>query len=97
MRKMKKLLASGLLCGALLTASIGGAAAGQIELGTPGEANCEGQSRAAVAQAVKNFENAGGELPEEIRRGFANFAKLSGASNQELQQAVQEFCAEEPS
>ncbi len=94
MIKMKKLIASGLFCGALLMGStVGAFAAGPSMPGTPGDANCQGQTTAFLAQFVKN---SGGEPPEEVRPGFGNLAKIIGLSNQELRQIVVDFCTEQP-
>ncbi len=91
MIKMKKLIASGLFCGALLMGSAVGAFAAPDRSmpGTPGDANCQGQSTAFLAQLIKNSE----EVPAEFRPGFGNLAKLIGLSNQELRQVVVDFCS----
>ena len=95
MIKMKKLMASGLFCGALLMGSVGGAfaASDRTMPGTPGEPGCQGQSTAFLAQLIKN---SGGELPEEFRPGFGNLSKITGLSNEQLRQLVVDFCNEQP-
>ena len=55
--------------------------------GTPGDANCVGQSTAFLAQASK-------ELLGEP--GLGNLARASGFSVKEVHAVVQAFCAGEP-
>jgi hypothetical protein len=90
---MKKFIASCLIGGGLLLSSVvgAGAASNHTELGTPGAANCHGQTAAAVAQLGKTF----GVPPQELR-GLAGFARINDASVSELQQAIDEYCNEVP-
>lgn len=92
MIKTKKLIASGLFCGALLMGSVGGAFAGPDHIlpGMPGDANCQGQTAAYLAQAAKN-----GLLPEEFR-GLGGVSRASGFSIQQIQQVVEAFCNQQP-
>ena len=54
--------------------------------GTPGEANCRGQSTAYLAQASKN-----GFLPEGFR-GLGGVSRATGLTVQEIHDAVEVFC-----
>lgn len=53
--------------------------------GTPGQANCEGQTRAFLAQASKE------QLGEP---GLGNLARFNELSVKEVQAIVREFCAQ---
>ncbi len=80
-KHMKKFIASCLLGGALIIGSVGGAFAAP-GLGTPGEANCVGQTTAFLAQAGQ----------EEGIKGFAGAADAGGFSVKEAKQLVREVC-----
>jgi hypothetical protein len=69
---------------ALGLSAVGGvSAADHSTLGTPGEANCEGQTRAFIAQVGQ----------EAGLAGIGNFARGSDVSVKEVQAIVREFCA----
>ncbi len=56
--------------------------------GTPGTANCQGQTTAYLAQLIKN-----NDLTAVVQPGFGNLAKLAGLSNQELHDIVAAYCS----
>jgi len=85
-RSMKLRIATLALGMVMGLSMIGGAAAGVDAIGTPGERNCEGQTRAFVAQASKE------QFGEP---GLGNFVDFAGLSVKELQELVRAFCAEE--
>ena len=88
MIKMKKLIASGLFCGALLMGSVGGAFAGPDRTmpGMPRTANCVGQTNAFLAQVGQ----------EAGITGIGGIAKANDLSVKEVQQIVQNFCNPQP-
>jgi len=88
---MRKFIASCLIGGALVLGSVGGAfAAPPAPMpGTPGEANCKGQTTAYLAQLAKNNEF----FPDEFR-GLGGVSRASGLSVQQLQDLAA-YCAGE--
>ena len=61
----------------------------QTTPGTPGEANCRGQTTAYLAQASKN----GAEGIPEGFRGLGGVSRATGLSVQEIKAIVDAFCA----
>lgn len=57
--------------------------------GTPGEANCRGQTTAYLAQASKNGEE---NIPEGFR-GLGGVSRSTGLTVQEIKAIVDAFCA----
>ncbi len=88
---MKRMLMTALFAVALtLSAFSSASAAPPSGLGTPGDPNCEGQTRAFLAQAAKN-----GLTSEEINPGLGNLAAWNELSVAEVQEIVRAFCAGE--
>jgi hypothetical protein len=81
MKRVVLIMAAALALG--LSAVGGVSAADHSAPGTPGEANCERQTRAFLAQVGQEVG-----LP-----GIGNFARGSDVSVKELQEAIREFCA----
>jgi hypothetical protein len=87
MKKLFALAASAMLVGA----SVGPAwSAGHDEPGTPGDANCKGQTMAYLNQAA-------GDLDPAVH-GIGNLARAAELTTQELHEVVDTYCAtvEEP-
>src|SRR3954454_13269746 len=87
---VKKLIASGLICGLLMLGSIASALAApdQSVPGTPGAQGCEGQTMAYLAQLVKSSQ----AVPEEHRPGLGNLADITGLSLQGLHALAAAYC-----
>lgn len=84
---MRKLIASLAIVGALAATSAGAAFAASdnhVAPGTPGAANCVGQTNAYLAQAGQ----------AEGIHGIGGIAKASGYTTQEVETIVQEYCAQ---
>jgi hypothetical protein len=83
---MRKLVLSAALAGALFASVAGSAVAGSdnhAAPGTPGDANCEGQTIAFIAQG------AGGDVDAH---GIGNVAKAVGISVKDLKAFVDSYC-----
>ena len=87
---MRKYILSAVVAGSLLASTVAGAFAAQPAsnrgAGTPGDANCLGQTMAFFAQYVKGMD---GTLPNP---GIGNWAKFAGESNQELKARAEAYC-----
>ena len=87
---MRRYILSAVVAGSLLASTVAGAFAAQPAsdrvIGTPGDANCLGQTMAFFAQYVKGMD---GILPNP---GIGNWAKFDGESNQELKARVEAYC-----
>ncbi len=85
---MKKFIASCVIGGALILGSVGGAFAAdnQTRPGTPGDANCVGQTNAFLAQAAKNG------LIDDAFHGIGGVGRAFGLSTQQVEAVVQAFC-----
>jgi hypothetical protein len=85
---MRKHIVSAVLAGSLFASTVAGAFAAQPASdrvpGTPGDANCLGQTMAWAAEYVKGT---GG-----INPGIGNWADFAGLSNQELKANVEAYC-----
>jgi hypothetical protein len=84
--KMRRLILSGIIAGALFASIAGSAFAGSdnhLMPGTPGDANCEGQTIAYVAQG------AGGVVDGN---GIGGVAKALGISVKDLKALVDSYC-----
>ena len=88
---MRKYILSAVVAGSLLASTVAGAFAAQPAsdrvIGTPGDANCLGQTMASYAQYAKGPGGPGG-----INPGIGNWAKYAGESNQELKARVEAYC-----
>jgi hypothetical protein len=58
--------------------------------GTPGNANCHGQTAAYLAQLVKNNDITG------VQPGIGNLAAALGASVQDVQAIIDAYCNQAP-
>ena len=88
---MKRILMTALFAVALtLSAFSSASAAPTVAPGTPGEANCKGQTIAYLAQAAKN-----GLLGGDVGPGLGNLADAAGVSVQDIQAIAVAFCAGE--
>ncbi len=85
--RIKRFIVSALVVGSLLGSAVGVSAAGGDMPGTPGEANCKGQTTAFLAQLAKNNEF----FPDEFR-GIGGVSRGTGLSVQEIQAIVNAFC-----
>ena len=83
---MKKLITAASL---IAFAAVAGSAAGRDRSrpGTPGTANCKGQTVAFVAQAAKN-----GYL-DDAYRGIGGVGRATGLSNQQIHAIIDAYCA----
>ncbi len=88
--RIKRFMVSALVAGSLLGSAVGVGAAGDMP-GTPGEANCTGQSTAFLAQLSKNNEF----FPEGFR-GIGGVGRVTGLSTQEIKAIVDRFCNQAP-
>ncbi len=88
--RFKRFMVSALVAGSLLGSAVGVGAAGGDMPGTPGEANCNGQTTAFIAQLSKNGD---GFFPEGFR-GIGGVGRATGLSTQEIQAIVNAFCSQ---
>jgi hypothetical protein len=89
--KMRKYILSAVVAGSLFASTFAGAVAAQPASdrvpGTPGDANCLGQTMAWAAQYAKGP----GDI-NDINPGIGNWADFAGLSNQELKANVEAYC-----